>query len=207
MFAIKNEIMEAAGLALGIAGLAGLFGSCLEVIEKVQYYRAFGSDSQDLEAQFNAEKLRFERWGRQVGFDKGVLAQQHHQSLEDPETRLTVTGLLEVVKKIYQAGDGHSQPALNARQLKHDPFSENQIQLSRNAPSESKRRRFAWALWGKEERTEQVKLFGNIVQQLHNIVPPTRPLGTVPVRDALFPGLQKLINRLEENHRGKAALS
>ncbi|RYP08950.1 hypothetical protein DL764_001561 [Monosporascus ibericus] len=59
--------MEPVGLAVGILGLAGLFSSCLEAIEKVHSYRAFGSDSHTLDAQFKAEKLRFGQWGRAVG--------------------------------------------------------------------------------------------------------------------------------------------
>ncbi|KAH7124486.1 ankyrin-1, partial [Dactylonectria macrodidyma] len=63
--------MEPIGLAVGIAGLAGLFSSCLEVVEKVNSYRSFGSDSHVLDAQFKSEKLRLEQWGRAVGLDQG----------------------------------------------------------------------------------------------------------------------------------------
>ncbi|KAH7151968.1 ankyrin-1 [Dactylonectria estremocensis] len=60
--------MEPVGLAVGIAGLAGLFSSCLEAVEKVQSYRSFGADSQVLDTQFKAEKLRFEQWGWHPAF-------------------------------------------------------------------------------------------------------------------------------------------
>ena len=37
--------MEIVGLGLGIAGLAGIFTSCLDVVERVDSYRDFGVDS------------------------------------------------------------------------------------------------------------------------------------------------------------------
>src|SRR5437762_8290269 len=60
--------MEPGGLAVSIVGLAGLFSLCLDVIEKVEKYKDFGTDSRTLIAQFEADKLRFKRWGEKVGF-------------------------------------------------------------------------------------------------------------------------------------------
>lgn len=37
--------MEPVGLAVGVLGLAGLFSTCLEAVDKVQSYRSFGVDS------------------------------------------------------------------------------------------------------------------------------------------------------------------
>ncbi|KAH7129676.1 hypothetical protein B0J13DRAFT_563207 [Dactylonectria estremocensis] len=52
--------MEPVGLAIGAAGLAGLFSSCLEAVDKVQSYKSFKTDSHVFDAQFRAKKLRFE---------------------------------------------------------------------------------------------------------------------------------------------------
>ncbi|KAH6871904.1 hypothetical protein B0T10DRAFT_589307 [Thelonectria olida] len=60
--------MEAAGVAVGGVGLARLFSSCL--VDRVQSYNSFGTDSQVLETQFRTEKLRFQQWGGYVGFDQ-----------------------------------------------------------------------------------------------------------------------------------------
>ncbi|KAB5581180.1 hypothetical protein GE09DRAFT_1085410 [Coniochaeta sp. 2T2.1] len=65
--------MEATGLIVGVVGLAGLFNSCLEAVDKVQSYGTFGSESQPLDAQFKAIKARFERWGPAVGIKQGRL--------------------------------------------------------------------------------------------------------------------------------------
>jgi hypothetical protein len=44
--------------------------------------------------------------------------------------------------------------------------------------SEPRRRKLAWALWGKGRRTEQVERFEKLVQDLHDLVPPDAGQGT-----------------------------
>ncbi|KAK2016068.1 ankyrin-1, partial [Colletotrichum eremochloae] len=63
--------MEPVGLAVGVVGLAGLFSTCLEAVQKIDSYKNFGRDSRFLEAQFNASKHRFTEWGQAVGFENG----------------------------------------------------------------------------------------------------------------------------------------
>jgi hypothetical protein len=59
--------MEAVGLAVGIAGLAGLFTTCLECFNIVQQGRYFGHDYWILEAKYANQRLRFLTWGRACG--------------------------------------------------------------------------------------------------------------------------------------------
>ena len=49
---------EIAGIVFGVAGL---YGSCVDAATRVQSYNSFISDSQALNAQFQAERLRLER--------------------------------------------------------------------------------------------------------------------------------------------------
>ncbi|KAH6881070.1 hypothetical protein B0T10DRAFT_580896 [Thelonectria olida] len=58
--------------------LAGLFSSCVEA--------STGTDSQVLETQFRAEKLRFQQRGGHVGFDQETPSPNHHPALDNPET-------------------------------------------------------------------------------------------------------------------------
>ncbi|KAH7125015.1 hypothetical protein B0J13DRAFT_484360, partial [Dactylonectria estremocensis] len=177
--------MEPIGFAVGIAGLAGLFSSCLEVVEKVNSYRSFGSDSHVLDAQFKSEKLRFQQWGRVVGLDQGKLSGDHHPALDDPETFSAVNNHLWIIQDICRADDAPSQRVLGGTGLAQDALiPAGKDRTSYNAPSESKRRKLAWALWRKGERTDQVKLFGGLVQQLHNLVPPGGTLAMRPVHGA-----------------------
>ncbi|RYP59586.1 hypothetical protein DL769_008467 [Monosporascus sp. CRB-8-3] len=132
--------MEPVGLTVGILGLAGLFSSCLEAVEKVHSYRAFGSDSHTLDAQFKAEKLRFEQWGRAVGFDQGKLSADHHHALDDPDTSSAARDLLLIIQNICDANDAFPLAKNGLLLTSHGQ------QPSRSASSESKRHKIAWAL-------------------------------------------------------------
>ena len=90
--------MEAAGVAVGGVGLARLFSSCL--VDRVQSYNSFGTDSQVLETQFRAEKLRFQQRGGHVGFDQETPSPNHHPALDNPETYSAVGDLLQIIETI-----------------------------------------------------------------------------------------------------------
>ena len=57
---------EAAGLALGILGLAGSFSSCIQALEMVQVASQQGEDLCKLDTKFENQKVRFLAWGRAV---------------------------------------------------------------------------------------------------------------------------------------------
>ncbi|PIG89754.1 ankyrin [Aspergillus arachidicola] len=61
--------MEPAGLAVGVIGLFGLFNTCLDVANKYDEWKDFGSESRCLTAQFEAQKLRLQKWGEAVGVE------------------------------------------------------------------------------------------------------------------------------------------
>lgn len=92
--------MEPASFAVGIVGLAGLFNSCLEALNRAKDDRSFETDSQRLNAQFEADRLRFERWGHDVGLESGRLSADHHELLDDEEIVSAVTGLLTSINKV-----------------------------------------------------------------------------------------------------------
>jgi hypothetical protein len=187
--------MEPVGLAVGVLGLAGLFSSCLEAVDKIQDYKSFAEDSQTLNAQLKAERLRFELWGQQVGFDQGRLSANHHQQLNNPRICSAVKDLFLLIKRVCESDDATQRfPPVNAGSGMQGPSFTIRAQPSRSVPSESNRHRFAWALRGKRERTEEVTQFGSIVQLLHNLVPPESAKGTNAVhglnnkdRDASVP--------------------
>jgi hypothetical protein len=182
--------MEPVGLAIGIAGLAGLFSSCLEAVERVQSYKDFKDDSEALDAQLNAEKLRFEKWGLAVGLQQDKSPADHHHALDDPDTFSAVQDHLGILQKIYDAnGISPRRPFLAGTGLAKDGWlPASNARPSHDASSKSKRRKFAWALRGKAERTDQVRLFRELVQQLHDLVPPDRAKGTRLIHGATTAG-------------------
>ncbi|KAG9494957.1 hypothetical protein J7337_013186 [Fusarium musae] len=164
--------METAGLVIGVAGLAGLFTSCVEALDKIQSYRTFGTDSHVLNTQFKAARARFERWGPGVGIEQGRLKHAHHPALDDKAVSDVVAELLHIiVEAICDAGN---VPPRRARGTGFDNKDsvERGRPTARNTMHESKTKKMSWALWGKGKRAEQVEIFEKLVQQLHNLVPP-----------------------------------
>ncbi|KAF5617640.1 ankyrin repeat domain protein [Fusarium sp. NRRL 25303] len=164
--------METAGLVIGVAGLAGLFTSCVEALDKIQSYRTFGTDSHVLNTRFKAARARFERWGPGVGIEQGRLKYAHHPALDDKAVSDAVAELLHIiVEAICDAGN---VPPRRARGTGFDNKDsvERGRPTARNTMHESKTKKMSWALWGKGKRAEQVEIFEKLVQQLHNLVPP-----------------------------------
>ena len=60
--------MEVVGLAVGVAGLAGLFSTCIDSFRLVQRGRFLGRDYFILETKYTNQCLRLRTWGRACGF-------------------------------------------------------------------------------------------------------------------------------------------
>ncbi|CAG7554302.1 unnamed protein product, partial [Fusarium equiseti] len=144
--------MEAAGLAIGVIGIAGLFNTCLDSLSRFQAYKSSTADYHVLDTRFRAAKARFEKWGPGVGISEGRLLSDHHSGLDNSNTSGVITDILNIIAKAI-CDDGNV--------LQNDQF----------AGLQSRRKRLKWALGGKEDRTEQVEIFEKLVQQLYNLVP------------------------------------
>lgn len=153
--------MEPVGFAVGVVGLVGLFNTCLDILDKFESWKDYGSESRALTAQFSAHKIQLERWGQAVGLGPDGLSDQHDKFLDDPQILSTVEELLSAIRDIcrYQEDtDSKSKPAFDGH-------------THSLAPLESKRQKLKWALRDKAKRTTQVEQFSSIVQTLHALVP------------------------------------
>ncbi|KFY82736.1 hypothetical protein V500_10357, partial [Pseudogymnoascus sp. VKM F-4518 (FW-2643)] len=166
--------MKAAGLAIGIAGLAGLFSACLDLIDKASFYRDYGPESRSVVAQFEADKLLFRRWAQSVGIEEGKLRDNHHSALDNPATALVVGKILSSIQETFSKTES---ALLNLQLPTVDPSSKGFIdctqRLSRNVESKiqtSKRHKIGWALKGKAKSIEQVFQFGTPVQTLNSLI-------------------------------------
>jgi hypothetical protein len=166
----RHIAMETASLVIGVAGLAGLFNSCLEAVDKVQSYQTFGTDSHVLDTRFKVARARFERWGPGVGIGQGKLLPDHHSALDDKDTSTVVTDVLHIIIKTIC--DASNAPPRRTRAAGPGDDDSSGLHRPYAVTSESRRRKMAWAFWGKGGRTEQVELFEKLVQELHNLVPP-----------------------------------
>ncbi|KAF3481171.1 kinesin light chain [Arthroderma uncinatum] len=63
---------EAAGLVVGVVGLAALFNNAVECFDYVQLGRKFGKDFQTCQLKLDNAKLRLSRWGAALGLNEGA---------------------------------------------------------------------------------------------------------------------------------------
>lgn len=158
--------MEAAGLGIGIAGLAGLFSACLDIIEKVDSYKDFGFESDYLFARFDADRVRFRKWGENVGINQ---EEHHHSSLDDPAVRPAVDKILQSIRNI----DGGTEDTIptNNGMASMLPQSQKRMQFEIFQGETSRRHKFRWTLRGKARFITIVEAFDSLVQKLHDLVP------------------------------------
>ncbi|KAJ5494850.1 hypothetical protein N7463_010937 [Penicillium fimorum] len=171
--------MEPVGLAVGILGLAGLFNTCLDVLEKFGSWKDFGSESRSLAAQFKVHKLRLEKWGQAVGFEQGNLLDEHDKLLDDPRTFCVVQDLLSAIRDICGCDDDTSPMTRSGADTQP---SKRQLFNSYSHPHtslESKRQKLGWALRDKAKRLAQVEQFSVLVENLHNLIPTYGDRGAV----------------------------
>jgi hypothetical protein len=164
--------MEAAGLAFGIAGLAGLFNTGLGIVEKVDCYRDFGVESRSLIAQFEADRVRFRQWGQKAGINAEG-QKEHHEALDDPAISSVVSKLLQSIKDIDEVADYDSvdgQPASQPGALK----SFRRLQFDNANGVSSRMSRISWSLRDKSRFLALVQSFSTLVQKLYELVPPDR---------------------------------
>lgn len=191
---VKNEFhVSSPGLAVGIAAALGtIFTASSEAIRNISASESFGADAQDLDVVFQAERLRFEKWGEAVGFVHGTLLDRHHVAFDDPATALSVANLLFLVNKICSwddedgqqtvpaAGDGNADGGKN-KKASLASLGSRAITSIQDKVSRTFRRR--------REREGQVKFLGTVVQQLHNLVPPTATAAAAgPPKSGSLPG-------------------
>ncbi|VUC25834.1 unnamed protein product [Clonostachys rosea] len=156
--------MEAAGLAIGVAGLAGLFSACLDAIEKAQSYRGASRDSDRLDVQFQADVLRFKKWGQEVGIRDGILIDPHHIALDDEATKASINQVLAIILDLHKTGE-QGMPRRRTGLEESDKAHRHDV-------ATSKRKKVSWALWGKEKREKDVELYATLVQKLYDLIPP-----------------------------------
>ncbi|KAL1592643.1 hypothetical protein SLS60_011059 [Paraconiothyrium brasiliense] len=91
--------MEVAGLAVGVAGLAGLFSCCTSAFRLVQQGRSFDKDYKIIETKFGNQELRLRAWGKACGL---VANTKYDQRLDDPDLIQRVEATLGMIKILLE---------------------------------------------------------------------------------------------------------
>lgn len=91
--------MEAAGLVVGVAGLAGIFTACVDCYRLVRRGASFDMDYKILETKFNNQEFRLLSWGKACGLVGGT---QYESGLDDPALRARVRDTLECISGLFE---------------------------------------------------------------------------------------------------------
>ncbi|KAJ0419187.1 hypothetical protein BJY00DRAFT_324533 [Aspergillus carlsbadensis] len=177
--------MEPAGLALGAIGLLGLFNLYQEAASVVHSVKNHSSETLRLFSRYNATKVLFERWGKQVGVaDKDSFAQSVHPRLKDPATVNAVAGLLASISNVFTDVD----PTV-AR------YEQSSTSAAANPGRTKLRSRLKWALADSDKLKQNTEDFDDLVEKLYRLVPPEK----------LYPDeFQKLQASLIQSQRNQA---
>lgn len=159
--------MEPVSFAVGLIGLAGLFTTCLDAADRIDSWLEYDTDYRALQAQYNAQKIRLERWGLMVGLQDFELSDEHNILLDDPQTSATIKDLLLAIEGVCRGEE---------RTLASTTFGKEKQNLKeqlfpRHAGRDSKRDKLRWALGAKAKRVSQVEQFTSLVENLHDLVP------------------------------------
>lgn len=155
--------MEVIGLVSGIAGLAGLFTTCMDVLDKVDAYNNFGSDSRYLVDQFDADKLLLKQWATNIGFERKVPDPGKEESegtslFEDEEIIACMKRVLVDIMGIFEEMEaGIDKLHLSGR-------------FGFDHPSQpSMRKKIGWALTGKLKFVHQIQQFEALLSRLYSL--------------------------------------
>lgn len=92
--------MEATGVVLGVAGLAGLFSTIVDCFQLIQRGRSCDRDYRILETKLDNQELRLTAWGRACGlFD---CEGPDHPLDKQPEVEARIRGTLRCIEAIFQ---------------------------------------------------------------------------------------------------------
>ncbi|KAH9893129.1 ankyrin repeat-containing domain protein [Xylariomycetidae sp. FL2044] len=162
-------IMEAAGLGIGVAGLASLLTTVRDIKEGIDSYKNFTSESRPHFTQLDAAATLYQQWAESVGFDEGGLPAVHHKSLDNPAVLEIVTRLSQSIRSVI--GDRH-YPSPDILSSSKSPASAAMVQDPRMAAS--RKNKALWALKDKTKVTEQAQLVAALLQTLRELVPPSQ---------------------------------
>lgn len=171
--------MEVAGLAIGVAGLVGLFSVCRDAIEQIDTYKSFGLESRSIKVRFELSKQIFRSWADDVGINATNMSKSHHPNLDNLAIASVVRETLQSISEIFHVAVNSSlalrlgltdsnllSSAGDLGALPNKSCHHNPSQVS------SKRDKIAWVLRGKMNFVKQVEAFGDLVEKLCTLVPP-----------------------------------
>lgn len=151
--------MEVAGFAIGIAGLAGLFSTCLDLMDKIIVARDAREDYQAAFSNFQACKILFEEWGKGADIDSG--------EPKDPDKRKAAYHILATIEQLFT-----NASKLESRYGVSVPVREEASEKSEKSKSSmSLAKRARWAVRDKQKFDDLTALLATFTERLGQLVP------------------------------------
>jgi hypothetical protein len=169
--------MEVAGLGIGVLGLVGLFSTCLDMVERWDTYKDFGTEAEFFRARLYADKVRFQQWGQQVGISEDRRESHHHKALNDSSIRPAIDLILRSIKNIEDDAEafasplGHCSDPTGLQVKGGSVLRKDSILFEKSGRSNSRKSGLAWALGRKARVLKLVTSFEVLVQKLYDLIP------------------------------------
>ncbi|KAF2815241.1 P-loop containing nucleoside triphosphate hydrolase protein [Mytilinidion resinicola] len=211
--------MEVAGLALGVAGLAGLFSACANGFALIRRGRALGNDFRILEAKFSNQELRLRAWGRACGFDEDGEAgrpgvegadtdKSYDERLNMPELIVNIAETLECIKMLLCDGaklrgryglkpcpvdenNDAPSPTLDSVDVAEKWKNSNRLSFLRSLKADKEKISSfrSSAAWAIEDKSKFAELVSHLKDFIDDLENLTRATG-VPRRQLVFIGYE-----------------
>ncbi|KAF8540113.1 prion-inhibition and propagation-domain-containing protein [Trichophaea hybrida] len=165
------------GLTLGLASLASLFTTCLDVLGRISEAKSYGLDHELFVTKVKTERLRFFRWGQIV---------QQHGLLQDPKMRETVCELLAWAVYHFEDSEGLMKPRRGPRtrdllfgRSRALGFAGPQVLISNNPRARARKLqreasvfdKMRWTFSGKGKSEKVLQELRWFVDTFHDLVP------------------------------------
>ena len=95
-------MVEPIGLTIGVVGLAGLFGACVQCFDMVQTGRAQRRDFELLHTKLDVQRVRFLAWGEAAGL---INTTTYNDRFDHPAVRPTVERVLRCIRLLFKEGN------------------------------------------------------------------------------------------------------
>ncbi|KAH6995519.1 hypothetical protein BKA56DRAFT_639678, partial [Ilyonectria sp. MPI-CAGE-AT-0026] len=170
--------MEAVGLGVGVAGLAGLATSVQDAKGSFDSYKNAKFESQPLLAQRYADRILLQQWSESVGYGDNELQDEHHSALDDPKVREVVDKIVQCIKNIDINTDNapldgeSSSSGTKSRQQGPRGNTRGPVRLDKYHESMPRKAKWTWAFQDKRKVSEQTQNVTALLQRLHDLVPP-----------------------------------
>jgi hypothetical protein len=203
------------GIALGAAGLLGLFSTCVDLVDRMGKACSYGNDFTILSVKFEAERARLILWGESAGIwllysPLACEATPFHPNLTRPEISNAVCRTLGMMQNIfhdaYKLLQRHdAEPTTSSSALLHSSPANVIAEFTKSGQKERERatnqqgeakisKSFSWVFRDREAAESLIKNLNDFNNLLAHLVPislsPSNLCSVVPPGIAMRNGNQ-----------------